>query len=1059
MREPHIHTKRGRRNRASRCANQCEVTCKNLLFENAPVSLWHEDFSLVQQLVDRLRKEGVEDFRSYFESHSEVVAECISLVNVLNVNLKTVKLHRAKSKEELTSDLSRIYTEESLPVFREKLISLAEGKNYFESEAVVKTLDGQKLHTLRQVLLDPETDDWSSVCVAVTDLTEQKKIENELKREHERLEALIQTIPDIIFFKDRDGHNLIVNKAYEKIAGIPQAEIIGKTCNEVLPRELAEQCDGSDQKILSSKHRIYTEEDSAVINGTRIFFETTKAPVLDEEGKITAIVGISRDITERKKAEIELKQYKEIVSSSTDMLAILNKEFVFLAANKAYLDAFDLTYDELVGMTATELFDEDCLEDFVKPNGKICLSGKQVHFQNECQFPAYGKRFMDIHYHPYRGDDGEVLGFVINGRDITHRKEAEEALRSSEQRFRTLIDHAPYQILIHDLNGKIIDANKTASRRLGYDLSELKQMTVWDINTTGDKTVTINRIKQVAFNKPVYFESKHRSKYGEVYPVEIHSVRVLLNEEELIVSSLVDISHRQRAREEIIKSEQRFRTLIDHAPYQILIHDLKGNFVDANKRACKRLGYNLAELKQMSVFDIDVLADEGSVEEHIQQIDFEEPTVFVSQHRSKSGEVYPVEIHAVRVMLNEEEFVVGSVVDISQRKQTEEENQKLQDQLRHSQKMEAVGQLAAGVAHEFNNVLVGVLSNAELLLTHCGKDLPERFREPVKAIKHSANLASDLTKQLLSFAHKKRPNASHFDINTTITKSRKMLQWIAGSEIKLVFQLTPDPLFVFSDQSDIERAITNLVINARDAMPNGGTLSVQTDFVILEKNEVAPDCQPGSYARLLVTDNGCGMSADVKERIFEPFFTTKPVGQGTGLGLSTIFADVTNSGGFITVESEENIGTAFAIHLPESVEEPELDSQESGEIELPKGGKETILICDDEEIVLHSVAALLEILGYSVLKASSPEDALNVAASYDGKISLLYTDVTMPEMSGIELGEKFRSLYPQIKVLLTSGYAEDILQFRTADQNEIDFIQKPAPFEQLAKRLREVLGE
>jgi len=1062
MREPHIHTKQGSRNKAVLCANQCEATCKNLLFENAPVSLWHEDFSSVQQKIDDLRKEGVEDFRSYFESHPEVVIECSKLVKILDVNLETLKLHRAKSKKELTDDLSKIFTEESFTVYRKILILLAEGKTDFESEAIVQTLDGIKIHTQMRIFIDSKSPVWSSVYIAVTDLTKQKKVEHELKREHERLEALIQTIPDIIFFKDREGHNLIVNKAYEKIAGIPQEEIIGKTCFEILPRELAEQCDESDQEIFSARHRIFTEEDSAVINDTRIFFETTKAPVLDEQGHIAAIVGISRDITERKKAEIELKrqhkrlealintipdiiyfkdlegrnlivnkafenavglpqkeiigktcfelfpwelaeqcrlsddeiiktkrlkyngettanidgtqvvyeatkspvldeegniiaivgvnrditerkkaeeelkQYREIVSSSTDMLAILNTNFVYLAANQAYLDAFELTSDELVGMTAMELFDEDCFANVIKPNSQRCFTGQQVNFQNECQFPAHGKLSVDVHYHPYRGDDGEVLGLVVNGRNITHRKKAEEALQLSEQRFRTLIDHAPYQIFIHDLEGK---------------------------------------------------------------------------------------------------------------------------FVDANKRAQKRLGYNLTELKQMTVADVDALADEATVNKHIRQIDFEKPTVYISQHRAKSGEVYPVEIHVVRVILNKEEFIVGSVVDISQRKQVEQENQKLQDQLRHSQKMEAVGQLAAGVAHEFNNALVGVLSNAELLLARCGKDYPDNFRDSMKAIKHSATLASDLTKQLLSFAHKKKPNASYFDINTIITQNRKMLHWIAGSEIKLVFQLAPAPLFVFSDESDIERAITNLVINARDAMPNGGTLSVQTDSVILEKNEVAPDCQPGSYMRIIVTDNGCGMSADVKERIFEPFFTTKPVGQGTGLGLSTLFADVANSGGFITIETEENIGTAIALHLPESLEESEFDYQDSGEIEIPKGGTETILLCDDEEIVLHSVAALLEILGYSVLKANSPEDALHLAASYDGEISLLYTDVTMPGMNGIELGKKFCSLYPQIKVLLTSGYAEDILQFRTAAQNEFGFIQKPAHFDILAKRLREVLEE
>ncbi len=906
----------------------------NLLFENAPVSLWHEDYSDIQKKIDSLRDEGVKDFRAYFESHPEVVIECSRLVKILDVNQETLRLHHAKSKQELTADLSRIFCEESFPVYRETLIFLAEGRTDFESEAIVRTLDGDKIHTHMRILVDPESPDWSSVYVAVTDLTEQKKIETELKREHERLKALVQTIPDIIFFKDRVGHNLIVNKAYEKIAGIPQEEIIGKTCFEILPYELAEQCDESDQEILSGRYRIYTEEDSAVINGTRIFFETTKAPVYDEDGKISAIVGISRDITERKKAEEKLKQYREIVSSSTDMLAILDKDFVYLAANKAYLDAFGLTFDELVGITAMDLFDEECFENVVKPNAQRCLSGKQVHFQSECQFPALGKRFMDVYYHPYRGDDGEVKGFVVNGRDITQRNQTEQALRLSEE---------------------------------------------------------------------------------------------------------------------------RFRTLIDHAPYQIFIHDAQGRFVDANRRAQKRTGYSLDELKQMRVADIDALADEATAQKHIQQIGFDEPSLFISEHRAKSGEVYPVEVHVIRVLLNGEEFIVGSVVDISSRKKAEEENRKLQDQLRHSQKMEAVGQLAAGVAHEFNNVLVGVLSNAEMLLSSCGKDLPEHFKEPVKSIKHSARLASDLTKQLLSFAHRKTSNATRFDINTAVTRNRKMLRWIAGSDIELVFQLSPRPLFVFSDEGDFERAITNLVINARDAMPSGGTLSIQTDTVFFDEDELASGCQPGDYVRLLVADSGGGMSAEIKERIFEPFFTTKDVGQGTGLGLSTVFADIANSGGFVTVESEAGIGSVFAIHLPQSIEEPPDDQVDSGELKLPEGGTETILVCDDEEIVLNSVTSLLEILGYSVLSANGPEQALQVASTYEGKISLLFTDLTMPNMNGIELGKKFAELYPDIKVLLTSGYAEDAFEFRGENADKFAFIAKPASLEEMARALRDIL--
>ncbi|MCH7752873.1 MAG: response regulator, partial [Planctomycetes bacterium] len=254
-----------------------------------------------------------------------------------------------------------------------------------------------------------------------------------------------------------------------------------------------------------------------------------------------------------------------------------------------------------------------------------------------------------------------------------------------------------------------------------------------------------------------------------------------------------------------------------------------------------------------------------------------------------------------------------------------------------------------------------------------------------------------------------------------------------------------------------DKVILNLVMNACDAMPEGGTLAIRTDFTKLEANEVAPDCKPGRYVRLSVIDEGCGMPPETAERIFEPFFTTKPVGKGTGLGLSTVFADVSNSGGFVTVESRVGEGTAIRVHLPEAEGAIETTDAGAEHASRPVGGNETILVCDDEEVVLASVSRLLQTLGYPVLSANSPQEAIEVAAAYDGPISLLLTDVTMPGMDGIELGKEIRRFYPDIRVVLTSGYAEDVLRGSASEDEHFKFLQKPVPYDVLARTIREVL--
>lgn len=403
--------------------------------------------------------------------------------------------------------------------------------------------------------------------------------------------------------------------------------------------------------------------------------------------------------------------------------------------------------------------------------------------------------------------------------------------------------------------------------------------------------------------------------------------------------------------------------------------------------------------------------------------------------------------------------VYVAVTDITERNRLDVQRVQLQDQLRHAQKMDAVGQLAAGVAHEFNNMLVGILGNAQFLLGKADADLPESWKRPLTDIERAGTRAAVLTNQLLSFARKKTSNITLVNVNQVISDSTRMHQRLVGPDIKVRTELSTDQVFVRVDEGEVEQAVTNLVMNARDAMSDGGTLTIQTECLSLAVTDVPPDCKPGSYIRLSVTDNGNGMSPEVEERIFEPFFTTKSVGSGTGLGLSTVFSNAASSGGFVTVESVVGEGTVIGIHLPHVKSVVNQPKPELVRTNHPVGGSETILVCDDEDVVLASTTALLETLGYVVIAASGPREAIKVAAAHKGPIALLLTDMSMPDMDGIQLSDEIARIFPNIRRVLTSGYAEDSFRAQMRDTDRFDFMQKPASYDLMARTIRNSLDK
>jgi len=395
--------------------------------------------------------------------------------------------------------------------------------------------------------------------------------------------------------------------------------------------------------------------------------------------------------------------------------------------------------------------------------------------------------------------------------------------------------------------------------------------------------------------------------------------------------------------------------------------------------------------------------------------------------------------------------------DVTERKRAEEEKVKLESQLQQAQKMESVGRLAGGVAHDFNNMLTVILGHAQLGLMHLEPNHP--VSADLLEISHTAQRSADLTRQLLTFARKQTVAPKVIDLNETVTGMLKMLQRMIGEDINLRWQPAAALWPVKIDPSQVDQILANLCVNARDAIEGVGRITIETDNSSIDAEYCAanPEATPGEYLRLTVSDDGSGMDKETITHIFEPFYTTKELGKGTGLGLATVYGAVKQNNGFINIYSEPGQGTAFSIYLPRDVGDKSGQRKKKGVAAAVPRGQETILLVEDEPGILNIASLMLEKQGYTVLRSETPGEAIRLAREHVGEIQLLMTDVVMPEMNGRDLAKNVQSLYPQIKRLFMSGYTADVIAHHGVLDEGVHFIQKPFSLPVMAAVVREVL--
>ncbi|MBI5198515.1 MAG: PAS domain S-box protein [Nitrospirae bacterium] len=848
-----------------------------------------------------------------------------------------------------------------------------------------------------------------------------------------------------------EGKILLVNRSFARMFGYELSEVIGRNALELAAPESR---DLVSQNILSG----YDEPYNAVglrKDGTTFIAEIIGKNMQYQDRPVR--ITIIRDITERKEAEKFLQESEERFRKLSDFAIegiVIHEKGIIVDANQSYAMMFGYELSEVIGKNTQE---------FVAPEFREIVLEKVIT-EYEKPYEAIGLK-----------KDGttiivEVIGKSItyHGRrmrvavlwDITERKKTEE-----ERAFlANITENASDAIVGLDLDTKIVSWSRGAERIFGYSAEEVVGRS-WSMLVPEEALEACReRFKKVIIEGFVEtVETVRIAKFGRRFPSEM--TLTILNDKSGnhigYVSITRDITERKRIEKSLKESEEKYRDLIESANDLIQSVDADMRFLFVNKKWKDVLGYSDEEIRNLVLTDIikrDTIphcmeAFKKVIDGYaVQNIE----AVFVS----KNGNEIFVEGN-VDVYIKDGKFVStrGIFRDVTERR-------KLEEQLRHAQKMQAIGQLAGGIAHEFNNILTTIVGYGDMLLMKMREGDP--LRHNVEQILASSERAANLTQGLLTYSRKQATMLKPVSLNDIIRKTEGLLMKVISEDIELRTVITGKDLTVMADRSQIEQVLVNLATNAKDAMPDGGILTIEIHRIkdldirtFSEKRIVSnlkdqrTEIEEG-FAGIFVTDTGTGIDKDTKERIFEPFFTTKDIGKGTGLGLAVVYGIIKQHDGYIYVYSEPGKGTTFKMYLPIIKSKVEEETEPSA-ISLPAGGSEMVLIAEDDKALRTLIKTVLNEFGYKVIDAVDGEDAIEKFIQNKDEIELAILDVIMPKKNGKEVYEEIKKIRPDIKTIFASGYTADIIQKKGVIEEGMDFILKPVSPKNLLKKVREVL--
>jgi len=898
-----------------------------------------------------------------------------------------------------------------------------------------------------------------------------KRSEEELRNSEARYRSIFENATQGIYQTTFDDRLIRVNPALARMHGYSSPEEM----IQQLPMIKGLAARSEDRSLFL--HRL---NDKGVVNGfememykkdgTTIWVSLSAWVVKDADGTPLYYEGIVDDITERKKAEETLRESEGILrvlfNESYHLTGLMKTDGTLIKANATALEFAGIKETDVIGRP---FWETPWWSHSVEQKERLRNAATEAAHGDLIRLETYhpdaegNLHFIDFSIKPVMDENDNVILLIPEGRDITEQKRAEEALRESEEKFRLIFDYAPISISITDQDGLYVDVNARMCERNNLSREEIVGHRVTECPQFArpeDHEETTRLTQKLLEQGWLHNEEIHlfRPIDGERSTAIFSSRLITIAGKTYVISMVLDITERKRTEEALRKSEELYTRLVDSIPDLIVRTDLDGKIFFVNDYALQISGYSREEIEGQNML---MLVSPEDRDRMIQNALLMRERRLGPQEYSlimKDGRKIPFEVNG-DVLRSGDGIPFGLVNvcrNITQRKQAEQEKEQLQAQLIQAQKMESVGRLAGGVAHDFNNMLSVILGNTELAMDRV--DPSDPLRKVLQDILNAGQRSADLTRQLLAFARKQIAVPKVLDLNDTVSGMLKMLRRLIGEDIDLSWNPGYNLWKLLIDPSQVDQVLANLTVNARDAIEKSGRIVIDTTNVICDDAycSVHPECIPGEYVMLSVSDDGCGMDRETLSKIFEPFFTTKKEGHGTGLGLATVYGIVRQNSGFINVYSEAGMGTTFKIYLPRHITESTEPADYKEEVKIP-GGTETVLIVEDDEAVLNLSKSMLEKLGYHVLAARRTDEAIRLAREHEVSIDLLLTDVVMPDMNGKELFRQIRSIRPTLVCLYMSGYTEDVIARQGILEEGVQFIPKPFSLRNLALKVREAL--
>ncbi|MBX7173876.1 MAG: PAS domain S-box protein [Pyrinomonadaceae bacterium] len=897
--------------------------------------------------------------------------------------------------------------------------------------------------------------------VMINDVTENFRSEEGLRLSESRYRMLFEDNPFPMIIYDFDTLKFLdVNEAACLHYGYTREEFLQMTLADVASLD---DLQNIKEKVRENNGKLtfYGVWKHRKKDGTEIFVETSSHK-LDIEGENSRIVLIN-DVTEKIKAEVELHEaelrFRATFEQAAVGIAHVSPDGKWLHVNKKLCKITGYTKEELKARNFQDITFPDDLEKDLKLVNKI-LSGEVESFSMEKRYIRKDKSIVWINLTValVRDKNGEPKYFISVVEDISHRKSVESELRKWADAF----ENCAHGIGIgNPQTNRIMAVNSAFANLCGKQKSEIEDQPILSVHHPEIREKIKSALQLSDKEGSVQYESLIKKADGTTFPVQMDVVSVFDNKSGEVlyrVATMQDISARKKAENDLRESEAKLRLFVEFAPASIAMFDREMNYLAVSRRWLSdyQLDQDVIGKNHYEIFP--------EISEPLKQI--YQRALAGSVERSDEdlferfdGSVQWLKWEA-RPWLDSSDIIGGIIIfseDITERKIVEENLRKSEEKLLQAQKLESIGRLAGGIAHDFNNMLTVIKGYSDLSLRQLPIESP--VHHYVEEIKMAGNRSASLTYQLLAFSRTQILQPEILNINQIISETTKMLKYMIGEDIQIILQLEPKTGFIKADPGQISQVLMNLLVNARDAMPQGGTITIKTQNIFLESNEFPKKSneKQRNYIELEISDTGVGMDAVTAANIFEPFFTTKEVGKGTGLGLSTVHGIIEQSGGHIKVKSKMGQGTSFQVLLPQ-IFEGDYSKIETEFSESLLTGKETILIVEDEELVRKLTRDALLASGYQVIEARNGAEAIKLFENEDFYIDLLMTDIVMPEMSGFELFKKLSQLNcAKPKFLFTSGYFEDERIQNTSFDISENFIQKPFRLDELIHKIQTIL--